>query len=359
MYCAFVSSTDFSLMRDYVSALSSEVRNVGQGGNRNFYNDNKIIDTVYVGGGTPSCLHPGALSEILGAVRSVFTVEDGAEITVESNPESCTDDFIAEAVSCGVNRISMGLQSACDETLKNIGRLHNAEGFKSAARLVRSYGITNVSSDIILGLPGQSQDEIVRAINLVSEYCDHISVYALTVEEGTELFRRGYKPDDDLVADYYELACRTLNSLGFSRYEVSNFARCGKESRHNRKYWRLVPYYGFGAGAHGYDGKRTRYRHTESVKEYIEGSDLITEALSDIDIYNEYVMLELRTEKGMDARDFAARVSQEYEREFNKRASVLINRGYLLNDNGFIKIPPDKMFVMNSVIEELMLDPTA
>ncbi|MCH5350366.1 MAG: radical SAM family heme chaperone HemW [Clostridiales bacterium] len=348
-YCAFVSSTDFSVMKDYVSALRGEILSCGRGVKAN-------VDTVYIGGGTPSCLYRGALTDIFKALVEAFDIDSGAEITVEANPESCTDEFIKEAVSCGVNRISMGLQSACDRTLKKIGRLHDVNGFIDAARLVRSHGITNVSSDIIIGLPDEGESDFKRAVNLVAEYCDHVSVYALTVEEGTELFRRGYKPDDDAVADLYEVACKTLYSLGYKRYEVSNFARNGKVSKHNSKYWRRAPYYGFGAGAHGFDGGKIRYYHSDSVKEYIQSAKVFKEILSDKDIYNEYVMLALRTETGIARDDFISRFGEAFRREFFERADVLNKQGLLLYENGFILIPPEKMFVMNSLIEELMLD---
>lgn len=335
-------------MDGYVSALCREITSCKP--------QDKSVDTVYIGGGTPSCLSSGALSRIFDAVRSSFTVDNNAEITVEVNPESCDSEFVSEALACGVNRISIGLQSACDAALKKIGRLHDVNGFIKAVELVRSLGIDNVSSDLILGLPKQNENDVDNALQLVSRYCDHVSVYALTVEEGTDLFRRGYKPEDDFVADLYDRACVSLDSLGFKRYEVSNFARNGRISRHNSKYWRLVPYYGFGAGAHGYDGDRIRYRHTESVPEYVQDQSVIEERLSDKDIYNEYIMLALRTEKGIDRKDFCARFGEKSDFGFKSAADRFIKQGVLLFDGGYIRIPPDKMFVMNSVIEELMID---
>ena len=347
-YCAFVSSTDFSYMQSYVDALCGEIKSCKPKDNR--------IDTVYIGGGTPSCLYRGALKRIFDELRAVFDIDTNSEITVEANPESCDEAFVEEAVSCGVNRISMGLQSACDGTLKAIGRLHDVKGFVDAVRLVKSHGIDNISSDIIIGLPGQTEGDVKTAIRLACEHCDHISVYGLTVEEGTPLYNSGYTPDDDNVADLYDIARGALDKLGFKRYEVSNFARNGRISRHNSKYWWLIPYYAFGAGAHGYDGERIRYRHSESVAEYIAKRKIYKEKLSDKDVYNEYVILALRTERGICYDDFAERFGKIFGEKIFEMADNLVKQGYLLHSDGYLRIPPSRMYVMNSIIRDLMLD---
>lgn len=346
-YCAFVSTPDFSLQDAYVDTLIKEI-------NSSEYRTG-IVDTVYIGGGTPSCLYRGRLARIMSAVRNNFRVSDCAEITVECNPESVSADFIAECKDCGINRISMGLQSSCDNVLRAIGRVHTyADYIKAVELLSRSFD--NISSDIILGLPEQDGDDIVNSVTTVSRYCSHISVYALTVENGTPLYDIGYDPSDDDIADLYDLAYAKLNDLGFRRYEVSNFALNGRVSRHNKKYWECKPYIGFGVAAHGYDGYRTRFMHGDDIVRYIASPKAESYSLTDKDLYNEYVMLRLRTEKGIVLKDFRNRFGYD----FCASNAALIDRfrseKLIVCADGAVKISHDKMLVMNSIIEELMLD---
>ena len=347
-YCAFCSTPDLSLRHAYIDALEQEILSTAVG--------KKIkADTVYIGGGTPSCLYDGALTRVFNALRKTFAIDNGAEITVEINPESCTGSFIRECRDCGVNRVSMGMQSCDDGVLRAVNRLHDYKGFISAVKLLGKEGFDNISTDFILGLPEQTPDDIKKCVGVAAEYCTHASVYALTVEEGTPLFASGYRPDDDTVADMYDLACGLLKSSGFIRYEVSNFAKNGKISRHNSKYWCGVPYVGYGAAAHGYDGKRLRYAHSDNVKEYVEGSPIIISELSDTDLYNEYIMLRLRTEAGILRADFKSRFGTELDATAGETIKKLVRQGLLIDDGKSVRIAPDKMFVMNGIIEELML----
>ncbi|MDE6028974.1 MAG: radical SAM family heme chaperone HemW [Clostridiales bacterium] len=346
-YCAFVSTPDFSLQKAYVDTLVKEINDSTYKGG--------VVDTVYIGGGTPSCLFRGGLADIMRAVRSSFRVTDGAEITVECNPESVSADFVAECKDSGVNRISMGLQSSCDNVLRAIGRVHTYADYVNAVELLaRSFD--NISSDIILGLPEQTSADVINGITTVARYCSHLSVYALTVEYGTLLYNSGYAPSDDDIADLYDLAYAKLVELGFSRYEVSNFARGGRESKHNNKYWECLPYIGFGVAAHGYDGARTRFMHCDDIGKYIACSTVESYALTDKDLYNEYVMLRLRTERGISTDGFYKRFGYDFC-EYNAEVLDRLKKDKLIVfADGAVRIAPDKMFVMNSVIEQLMLD---
>lgn len=346
-YCAFVSTPNRSSEREYVGALVGEIERSGRRG--------ASVDTVYIGGGTPSCLYRGGLTEILSAVKKNFDVDKNAEITVEANPESCSDQFVDECVGVGVNRVSMGLQASDDAVLRGIGRIHSFADFIAAVkRLPRVFD--NISSDIILGLPGQTKSDVRKSLDAVTEYCDHASVYALSVEEGTPLWASGYAPDDDYVAELYELAYSTLTARGFSRYEVSNFCRNGKASRHNTKYWRCEEYLGFGAAAHGYDGKRKRYKHGDDICEYISNCSVEETVLSDKDLYNEYIMLALRTERGIDRADFRKRFDRDVESFCGKVLRELSSKKLVIVTNERIAVAPEKMFVMNGIIESMMLD---
>lgn len=346
-YCAFISSPDFSLQKAYVGTLVGEIKSTQI--------TDGYADTVYIGGGTPSCLYRGGLSEIMSAVRSKFSVLHNAEITVECNPESVDSEFISECKDIGVNRISMGLQSSCDNVLRQIGRVHTYADYIKAIQLLRK-AFDNISSDIILGLPYQDIDDIDKSITTIANHCSHVSVYALTVENGTPLKNSGYEPSDDNIADMYDFAVKRLSDLGFSRYEVSNFAKCGRESKHNLKYWNCSPYIGLGVAAHGYDGNRTRYMHGDDIKKYISSPVPESYALTDRDLYNEYIMLRLRTENGIIITDFYDRFGYDFYARNKATVDRLITAGLVVCTDNAVKIAPDRMFVMNSIIEELMLD---
>lgn len=346
-YCAFTSVTDFTAQKPYVNALKKEMRSSAARG--------AAADTVYIGGGTPSCLYDGAISDIIACVRDCFDVRSDAEITVECNPESATENFVSECADCGVNRISMGLQSSCDDVLRAVGRIHSFSDYLSAVKRLKTR-FDNISSDIILGLPRQTPDDISESVSVISEYCDHISVYALSVEDGTPIHESGYIPNDDFIADLYALACERLRGAGFDRYEVSNFARNGRQSEHNNKYWNCEPYLGFGVAAHGYDGEYTRYKHTENIAEYISSPHAESYGLTDKDRFNEYVMLRLRTESGLSCDDFMRRFGYSLYDVRAKEIAQLSDKGYILEGDGRVRIAPEYMFVMNGIIENLMLD---
>lgn len=348
-YCSFVSTTDFSFQQKYVDVLIGEIESCKTLG--------KTVDSIYIGGGTPSCLFRGGLKKIFDTIIKSFIVSNDAEITVECNPESVCAEFTDECVSCGVTRISMGLQSSCDSVLQSIGRVHNRNMFIEAARML--YGKFNLSSDIILGLPGQKIDDIYNSINIIADYCDHISVYALSVEQNTRLFKDGYTVDDDCLADMYDYACDLLSERNFSRYEISNFAKIGKQCKHNIKYWTYQPYLGFGVAAHGFDGISTRYSHTDDVAKYLLSPMSEKHKLSAIDVYNEYIMLALRTEKGIDLDDFFSKFGFSFIEKNLKALSRLADNGCVIMSNKSIRIAPEYMFVMNGIITEFMLDGSA
>ncbi|MCH5155501.1 MAG: radical SAM family heme chaperone HemW [Clostridiales bacterium] len=345
-YCAFVSTPDFSLQKSYVSALLGEINRCQLKGSD--------VDSIYIGGGTPSCLYSGGIAEILTAVKNNFNVLSDAEITVECNPESVDDAFADECKESGVNRISMGLQSQCTVVLLASGRIHTLEQYKTAIDIL-SRRFDNISSDIILGLPLQDISDIEQSLNLMTEL-KHVSVYALSVEQGTPLYTEGYSVDDDMIADFYDCACKKLIGMGFYRYEVSNFAKIGYESRHNNKYWNCMPYIGFGVAAHGYDGKRTRYKHGDDISEYICSPVAESYLLTDRDMYNEYVMLRLRTERGIAIDEFKKRFGYDFCERNADILNKLQSEGLIVCADGAVKIAPDRLYVMNSIIEQLMLD---
>ena len=272
------------------------------------------IDTVYFGGGTPSYFGANRLADAFNALKRAGRVLKSAEVTVECNPDSVTRHDLRLLRKEGVNRISLGVQSASDDLLKIIGRRHNYAQVKKAVQSIRAEGFRNLSVDLIYGLPNQTRDDwadtLARVLELEPE---HISCYGLKLEEGTPMYRE-YKdspviPTDDDQADMYLYAVQTLGLYNYGQYEISNFARRGYESRHNMKYWDLQDYLGFGPGAHSCIGD-TRYSYVRSLEGYIAGvaggESLLDEyeKLDELDRAAEYILLGMRRAKGVSGEEY-------------------------------------------------------
>lgn len=329
-------------MRVYVTALIKEIRARSCGG---------VFDSVYFGGGTPSALYRGGLREILGAIRDNYTVVR-PEITVECNPDSADEAFFAECADIGVNRFSIGLQTTDDILLKAIGRPHTYRQFADAFASARRIGETNV--DLMLGLPGQTTEDLIGSVETVCALGpDHISLYALKVEPGTPLYASGYRPDEDGQAAMYDEAYRRLRAHGYDRYEVSNFARGGRVSRHNCKYWTMRPYLGFGAAAHSFTGSH-RIANTDSIAAYIAGRRPQSTEETAEDYREEYVMLALRTAAGIDLADYKRRFGASLTEEKAWQTERLVKGGFIEIASGHLKLTEDAFYVMNAVIAELI-----
>lgn len=275
-------------------------------------------DTIYFGGGTPSLLTPAQVAHLIEVVRENFSVEPDAEVTMEMNPGTVTKEAAEGFLAAGVNRASFGLQTFDDAQLRRLGRTHTAEDARRTLSTLRAAGFTNVSFDLIAGLPGQSLAQWSRnmgeALQLRPE---HLSLYLLEVHEGTPLadqLRRGFwrQPDPDTAAEMYELMLERTASAGYEHYEISNFCLAGYESRHNLKYWIGVPYYGFGNSAHSYDGGNARWSNERDTLRYVEmieqrGSAIIeTTNLTARDREAESLFLGLRLMRGVDLRKHRA-----------------------------------------------------
>lgn len=345
-YCAFVSTSDLSSQSAYICRLKTEIE-------QSEYTS--PVDTIYFGGGTPSVMPRGGFTEVVSALWQKFDLSGLTEFTAEANPESVTHEFLAECREIGVNRLSMGLQSASDEILKRIGRLHTVSDFVRAVKSAKDFGIDNVSGDLIIGLPEQDEDDVKDAVELFDGLgLSHASVYALTVEEGTPLYRSGYKTDDDREAELYDAAVEYLKKYGFYRYEVSNFARDGKISRHNTKYWTGADYYGFGAAAHSLAcGKRIA--NTSDVAAYISGTAKpAVQLLTAEDKRTELIMLRLRTTAGLDLCEYSRFTRRDLMKEKSDEIARLLRLGVITANDNEIKLTDKGFYVMDSVIEELL-----
>ncbi len=308
-YCDFYSLAGCDkLMGKYQDALLRHIRESANTMSPYY------IDTVYFGGGTPSYYGGKRLAELFNALKRSGKVLKSSEVTVECNPDSVRPRDLDRLKSEGVNRISLGVQSASDDLLKIIGRRHNFTQVKKAVKDIRKAGFDNLSVDLIYGLPNQTKadwaDTLARVLDLEP---DHVSGYGLKLEEGTPMYDQ-YKespvlPTDDEQADMYLYMVETLNHYGYGQYEVSNFARRGKASRHNMKYWDMDDYLGFGPGAHSCIGN-TRYSYVRDLRAYIDGvggkGEILDEyeKLDELDRAAEYLMLGMRRSKGISAEEY-------------------------------------------------------
>ncbi len=347
-YCDFSSCTDYNLCKKYFDKLCLEIEKAET--------PCKKISTIFFGGGTPSSVPTKYLDRVFDKLSSKFDLSNVVETTVECNPESVSESLIDCFKANNVNRVSMGLQSANDATLKKIGRLHNYEQFLSALKLIQSKGISNINADLIMGLPEDFSSFRQSLSCVVDLPLTHISCYALELHENTKLFsqKRLCVTDGDLLADMYEFAVEFLSKKGFERYEVSNFAKSGFECKHNLAYWTQKRYYGFGAAAAGFINN-TRYTNKFDILDYVSSNETTAEAqvLSDSDLVSEYAMLGLRLSSGINKEFFTQKFHVDFYQFFPNAQKIVENQ--LLIDNGaYIYVPQQFFYVLNSILCQLL-----
>jgi oxygen-independent coproporphyrinogen-3 oxidase len=370
-YCNFhtgvVSSARFA---PYVDCVCGEIA-----GHRRLYEGagirlpagiaDAVVDTIYIGGGTPSLLDPGHLGRIVAAVRENFAAEL-TEVTLEADPETVTEEKAAAWVAAGINRVSFGVQSFGDEELKAAGRMHRRADVYRAAAILRGAGIANISFDLIAGLPKQTRTTWRESLDSLVELApEHVSVYLLEVDEGSrlgsELLRGGNRysagdvPDDDTMAELYETACAVLGATGYEHYEISNWARPGFASRHNLKYWRREAYLGFGAGAHSFSGTE-RWANAHDAAGYVgalTAGRLAVEQLEKLtaeSALEEELFLGLRQLAGIDV----GRIEREYGVSLDARFARLSSAGLIEREGSLVRLAPGRVSVSNEVFVELM-----
>ena len=352
-YCDFVSSVGGDdVKKAYFTRLISEIHSSRKTG----YTDGRTVTSVYFGGGTPSCVRAGYIAETMDALRGEFVFSNDCEITLEANPESFTRDKAAVYADCGINRISLGLQSASDELLRAIGRIHTLSDFLRAADISMEI-FSNVSADIMLALPGQTANDAEKAVRLLADRgFDHISAYSLKVEDGTPLQKSGYMPDEDFAADLYAFVRKLLCESGYRGYEVSNFALPGKECRHNMRYWMRGEYIGFGAAAHSFFADE-RFCNTSDIAAYIAGTGYCERrfiAPGGNEAAEETVMLALRTAHGLDVDAFDKKFRRNILREKENVINRLKSGGMLNVADGRLTLTEKGLYVMNEIILRLV-----
>ncbi len=355
-YCDFNSfpCCDDTAISDYLNGLNAEISLCGK------QYGSEIIDSVYIGGGTPSILNEECIVSICDTLKKSFDLSHVKEWTIECNPESITKEKLALYKGLGINRLSIGVQSLDDENLRAVGRIHNAQTALEKLALANEY-FDNLSCDLIVGLPYDTPESVEKEIRTLAPLVDHMSVYELILEEGTPLYNDVQKGDirlcdDDEVQNIFDKAIGVLKECGFDRYEVSNFAKDDKKSLHNYGYWTREEYFGFGAGAHSFvkltganGAEETRYSNFCNITDYLSAvnnaenyTEILRderEILSEKDIYNEQIILGLRTVKGVKSN--LLHIPNHLKDFFEK-------------DGEYTHLTSNGIAVMNSVLTELL-----
>lgn len=354
-YCDFHSHRcTSSQQEDYVKALIDEITTMRRV--RKFLPSQSFsADTLYLGGGTPSLLKPKELEEIILTAKEKFNLDKNAEITVECNPGSDIEALIPTFAKCGVNRISLGMQSAVESERKLLGRQSDRKRIKQIADALKDAGINNISLDIMLGVPGQTTETLKETLDFVKEcHIQHISAYILKIENGTffDTHRQRFNfPTDDEICDFYEYCCAYLEGIGFEHYEISNFAKHNYRSRHNTKYWKLQNYLGLGAAAHSFvDNKRFYFER--DTQGFIDGNEAIFDCYGNDK--EEYIMLRLRLSEGLKLSQLSALHGEEACQKIINKAPLFKEQGLVSFDGETLSLTRKGFLLSNTIINEFI-----
>ena len=351
-YCDFYSACpkDEDVLEQYTQAVCMRIASYGE------KYVHREVGTVYFGGGTPSVLGAEKLCRVLSAVRSAFSVHPEAEITVECNPADVNTAFFSKLKNGGVNRISMGMQSANEDELHLLGRRHTAEDAKRAMQSAREAGINNVSVDLMLALPDSDFEKLKKSIDFCAELgADHVSAYILKIEPGTPFWKMADTlclPDEDGAADQYLFMVEKLREHGYEQYEISNFTKPGKESRHNLQYWRCEEYLGIGPAAHSFvSGKR--FFFPRDMKVFLEGCE--PQADGEGGSFSEFAMLALRLTEGLQ-RDVCERRFENGEALYDGvfKEAVRLPKMLVAADDSKIALTAEGFLVSNMILSEIL-----
>lgn len=398
-FCNFASDVFSHAMHDrYVQKVCTDIENTVQTVGQMGAEYEREVDSIYLGGGTPSVLSPEHLGRIFKTIRANFEVLHEVEITVEIAPGTLTPEILETLVRCGVNRVSLGVQSFADEESRSVGRLHTRAVTLDDISRLRSAGIANISLDLIAGLPHQTLDSWNRSLDdAIATGVPHASVYMLEVDEdsrlGRELIAGGtryhahFVPNEDLTADLYEIAIVRLNAAGINQYEISNFARTAYQSRHNLKYWTRQPYLGFGVDAHSMlyassdpyvllraeeqtitcsadsggtrpcaiteaDVEAVRFSTCDSLDEYLAGAPLVRTSVPRQAALEEEFFLGLRLNRGVDLRSIEARYGLSIA--INTAVQDLINWGLIERDGMVVRLTSKGRLLSNEVFQRFL-----
>lgn len=360
IYCGFYSTTSLELRQQYVDAVCREMSIRGT---------DSLIDTIYLGGGTPSRLTPDQLRQLFLYINKVYE-NQAVEVTIEMNPDDVTAEHAAVLAELGINRISMGAQTFDDERLHFLHRRHTAGQVPQAVKTLRDAGIQNISVDLMYGFPNETLEDWQRDIEAVLALnVEHLSAYCLMIEVGTPLYRMLHKGeasslcDEELERQMYEMLIDKLTAAGYEHYEISNFAKPGYRSRHNSSYWQDIPYIGLGAAAHSYnppltppEGMGIRSWNVADIQQYIkaiEHGELPSEQeLIDADThYNDRITVALRTSNGLDLTN----LSNRHRRYCLKEAQRFLDDGLLQLHDNHLSLTRKGLFVSDYIMSSLIM----
>ncbi len=358
IYCDFFSSTQSERKTSYVQALCQELEM------RKDYLEGEEVETIYFGGGTPSQLSPEELERIFSYIYKVYKVHPDAEITLEANPDDLTSEYIHILRLLPINRISMGIQTFHDRTLKLLNRRHTSSQAIEAFQLCREAGFQNISIDLMYGLPGETLDDwkqnLQQAIDLHPE---HISAYHLIFEEGTALWKlleqqQVKEADEELSLTLFHTLIHALTQAGYQHYEISNFCLPGVHSRHNSSYWQNKTYIGCGPSAHSYNGV-SRQWNVSSLDKYIEGihqgkPNFEIEALDTYTRYNDFIITGLRTCWGISLSELRTRFGEELFRYCLRMAQPHIEQKHLEMRDDILKLTRTGIFISDGIMSDLL-----
>ena len=360
-YCDFYSycPRDEHVYESYVDAVISHMRSYKSVGT------DYTPDTVYIGGGTPTCMPLDQMLRLIRGLHSSFRVQKGAEFSMECNPATVDYDMLRRLRRAGLNRLSIGMQSANENELRALGRIHTLREVRDTVRAAREAKITNINLDLMYGIPYQTMsswtETLRRAVALRPE---HISLYNLKLEEGTPMYANAQNyvfPDDETEYAMYMHAISYLASCGYRQYEISNFARPGFECRHNLKYWHCEEYLGFGPSAHSYFTD-VRFSFKKSISNYIKSvqgltNDEMTDDYEQIPLrerVGEYIMLRMRLCEGIDPREFFRTFGKDFESLFGAKLARYVKGGFVDISNGVYRFTPSGMFVSNYILSDVL-----
>ncbi len=371
-YCNFASDVfSKAKFQEYVDRVSRELARAPQIAAEMGGAFDREVDSIYLGGGTPSVLAPDQLAQLFRAIRDNFDLQPGAEVTAECAPGTLTPEILDSLLRGGVNRVSLGVQSFVDQESCAVGRLHTrATTLDDIARL-RAAAISEINIDLIAGLPHQTADSWRASLDeTIATGAPHVSVYMLEVDEdsrlGRELIAGGtryhahFVPDEDLTADLYLAACERLNAAGIPQYEISNFAHPGHESRHNLKYWTRRPYLGFGVDAHSMLPATTsgldavRFAWPDSLDDFLAGKPLARTLITSADALEETFFLGLRLNRGVNLSEIRSHFMLAPEVAFGAAIHELTGAGLLESDGRALRLTPRGRLLSNEVFQRFL-----
>lgn len=347
-YCDFCSSPDLSTVDLYVAELIRRIK---------AYKTDKVVKSVYFGGGTPTYIGAERLCEMLRAVKENHTLPDDCEVTAEANPGTVGLRGLETMRKAGFNRLSAGIQTANEKELKALDRVsHTVKDGETLVKNARNAGFENISLDLIYGIPGQTPGSLDESLDFViSLMPEHISAYALRLEENTPLYKQNpVLPDDDTVADMYAQINKKLKANGYERYEISNFAKPGYESRHNLRYWQGGDYTGIGVSAASLIAN-VRYCQSPDMNEFLAGKAPDTvETLDENGREEEFIMLRLRLSRGIGKAEYKEKFKADFDKKYGKKTKKYVKGGFAVDTPDRFYLTEKGIFVSNAVITDLI-----